>query len=76
MPMSQNTLPVKYTQRKETYDYYHFDKDLSEKSIGTDSNLYKIFEKMDKTKLSYTLKDKQLTLKLDKTTYKLTLDEY
>ena len=37
---------------------------------------YKIFEKMDKTKLSYTLKDKQLTLKLDKTTYKLTLDEY
>ena len=31
---------------------------------------------MDKTKLSYTLKDKQLTLKLDKTTYKLTLDEY
>lgn len=41
-----------------------------------DSNLYKIFEKMDKTKLSYTLKGKQLTLKLDKTTYKLTLDEY
>ena len=38
--------------------------------------IYEIFEKMDKTKLSYTLKGKQLTLKLDKTTYKLTLDEY
>lgn len=66
---------VHINEKKHTITY-HFDKDLSEKSIGTDSNLYKIFEKMDKTKLSYTLKDKQLTLKLDKTTYKLTLDEY
>ena len=66
---------VHINEKKHTITY-HFDKDLSEESIGTDSNLYKIFEKMDKTKLSYTLKDKQLTLKLDKTTYKLTLDEY
>ena len=55
---------------------YHFDKAASEESIGADSDLYKKFEKMDNTKLSYTLKDKQLTLKLGKTTYKLTLDEY
>lgn len=66
---------VHINEKKHTITY-HFDKDLNEKSIGTDSNLYKIFKKMDKTKLSYTLKDKQLTLKLDKTTYKLTLDEY
>ncbi len=54
------------------------DKDLSEKLYWHRTVIFtKIFdEKMDKTKLSYTLKDKQLMLKLDKTTYKLTLDEY
>ena len=66
---------VNINEKKNTITY-HFDKDVSEESIGTDNDLYKKFEKMDNTKLSYTLKDKQLTLKLGKTTYKLTLDEY
>ena len=66
---------VNINEKKNTITY-HFDKKVSEESIGADSDLYKKFEKMDNTKLSYTLKDKQLTLKLGKTTYKLTLDEY
>lgn len=66
---------VNINEKKNTITY-HFDKDVSEESIDTDNDLYKKFEKMDNTKLSYTLKDKQLTLKLGKTTYKLTLDEY
>lgn len=66
---------VNINEKKNTITY-HFDKDVSEESIGADNDLYKKFEKMDNTKLSYTLKDKQLTLKLGKTTYKLTLDEY
>ena len=37
---------VHINEKKHTITY-HFDKDLSEKSIGTDSNLYKIFEKSD-----------------------------
>lgn len=55
---------------------YHFDKTMSEESIGTSSPLYKKFEKMDKEKFAYTLKDNQFTLKVGKTTYKFTLDEY
>ena len=55
---------------------YHFDKTLSAASIETDSDLYKKFEKLDKIKLSYTLKENQLTLTLGKATYKLTLNKY
>lgn len=66
---------VRINEKKGTITY-HFDKELSEQSIGSDSDLYKKFEKMDKTNLSYTLKDKQLTLNLGKATYNLTLDEY
>lgn len=66
---------VHINEKKNTITY-HFDKDVSKESIGTDNDLYKKFKKMDNTKFSYTLKDKQLTLKLGKTTYKLTLNEY
>lgn len=66
---------VRINEKKGTIAY-HFDKELSEQSIGSDSNLYKKFEKLDNTTLSYTLKEKQLTLKLGKATYNLTLDEY
>lgn len=66
---------VRINEKKGTITY-HFDKELSEQSIGSGSDLYKKFEKLDKTTLSYTLKEKQLTLKLGKSTYNLTLDEY
>lgn len=66
---------VHINEKKKTITY-HFDRKLSKESIGTDSSLYKRFAKMDGIKLSYDLKDTNLTLKVGKETYTLTLDEY